>query len=337
MINKKIAIGGFSILAIIILIISLQYKNFTILQSKNDTQQNQDRQKQKIQIGYSAISIASVPLFIAQSQGFFEKHDLIATLYTQQNPSIGVKALMGKELDYLAGGTGEVTLAGLKGLPIKTIMFFTKSNPTFLIGQKDLKINDIKKIGVVIGGTLVNYIAQNFISKNNLSAEIIKLNSMAALTAALNANQVDAIVRSIPEALKLEAEGFAVLEDMSTEMGMGISASDDKIKNNSEEVKEVIGALQDAIAFMKNDSEGTKKVLFDLWKMEKNESNEKIIDKFYSLLKESLSEKGLPDGNGVNISIQIAKAGDFKSSDDVDNQIVTPEDIAKSFDFGFIK
>jgi len=333
--NKKFFIYGAVIFLIIFsLAFVIQQKFLNKPEPKNEVQQDQPRQE--IKIMYSITSFSALPIVIAQKAGLFEKYNLPVVLYEQTSPSVSVKSLAAKEIDYLPFAS-EGTVASQKGLPVKTFMLFSENNPYFLVGQKGSKINDIKNIGLGVGIPMHFYVAKKFILENDIPAEIIYINNVSAVTAALKSGSVDAVIRSIPDVFKLHMEEFPILKDFNIQIGQGLITYDDKIKNNPEEVKKIIQAIKEAISFIKNKPEETKKILLENWKMDDNETNRKIVDDSYDIMKKSFLENGPTEGTAVDMLVRIAKAGDFKYPQDVDGQIVTTEDIAKSFDFSLIK
>src|SRR3972149_1325949 len=78
--------------------------------------------KSKVRIANSAMSITALPLVAAREWGFFRGQGLEAEIIMIA-PSVSAPALIGGEIDYVAGvGPGSVS-ATLGGLPMRAVWF----------------------------------------------------------------------------------------------------------------------------------------------------------------------------------------------------------------------
>lgn len=332
MINKKLWILGAAIVALLI--------TFAIvLQQKTELTIPEDNGKTKIIIGQTFRVYSSFALFIAQKKGIFDEYGLEVQLKEMESTIVNT-ALLAKEIDYYSGFDLMGAMASLQGGPTKIIMgFFKKTPPYVLMAQPGLELNDLAVIGITYRQTPSHYLALKIIEENNLSAEIVPASQYGAVLPLLATKQIDATV--IPMTLgafRLTQTGdYTILKTFDEEISEGLVATEDKIKNNPEEVEKLVKAVLSAIKFIKDNPEESKKLLFELWKLDKTEFNQKIIEEIYVMLRENFGERGVYGDKGINTLIKLSKAGTYETLEDIEKQTVTDEDIATVFDFRFVK
>ncbi len=330
MINKKFLILGAAIVTLLIIFA-------IVLQQKTEFTIPEENGKTKIIIGQNHQAYASFPVFVAVEKGIFNEYGLDVQLVEMLDSSIMAQALMKKEIDY----SGPIpAVFSLQGAPIKAIFnAFEKPIPNFLIAQPGLRMNALKTIAVPNLHTSTHYVALKMIEENNLSAEIISSGGSGGLRSIFFGKQVDAIVIPMAtEPLRLVKLGAGtVLFTIDWHTPQGLVTTDDKIKNNPEEVEQMIKAMQSAIKFIKDNPEESKKLLLKINDLEETEVNQKLIEEVSSILKDSFGEKSIPNQDWINTTIKLGKAGAYETLDDIEKQIVTDEDIAAVFDFRFVK
>jgi len=325
MINKKLLIFGIIIVALLVVFFLTSI-----------SQNSEEQQKTVVKIGQFSSSFNAFPLFVAKEKGFFEEYGLEVEL-KEIEAKIAIPALLAKEIDY-SFYIREGVLASLEGAPIKTIVTFTEDSSFFLVARPGLEMSDLKTIGIGSWSTTPHYLALKVIEENNLSAEIVTAGTVPTATAMLVKGQIDAVVQTALSAHQLQAKDYKILKAFDEGMTQGLFTSDDKIKNNPEEVQKVIMALQSAVRFIKNNPEETQELLFSLLKLEKNEVNQKIVEEIYSISQRNFSEEGVPASQeGINLLIKLAKVGEYKTISDIEKQTVTDEDISAAFDFSLVK
>jgi ABC-type nitrate/sulfonate/bicarbonate transport system substrate-binding protein len=328
MTNKKFWIFGVIIVALLII-------STIIFQPENESADNEEQQKATVTIGQSSGSLNSFPLFVAREMGFFSEYNL-EVQFRELESNIAVSALLAKEIDYFTF-LREGVMASLKGAPIKTITTFAGSSSFALVTQPDLELNDIKTVGIAHWLAPPHYLALKVIKENNLSAEIIASGSMPATTALLTTKKVDATVRGPLPALQLRDEGYKILTIFGDEIPQGLVTTDDKIKNNPEEIEKVSKAVQASIEFIKNNPEETKELLFAFLELEKNMTNQGRVEELYSISRDGFETGGTPSREQIEIVIKLGKAGNYETIQDIEKQTVTEEDIATAFDFSLVK
>jgi NitT/TauT family transport system substrate-binding protein len=289
-----------------------------------------------IKIGYTRGSLRGFPLFVAQERRFFNEYGLNVQL-KEMEASILIPAILSKEIDYFSF-TIQAVKASLHGAPIKTVMNLMEHSFFALNTQPGLELNDIKSIGIMNWFGLSHYLALRTIKEHNLSAKIIASQSIQGAPALLITGQVDALVQDILSSLQLQKEGYPIVETFNhVKLAQGLTTSNDKIENHPEEVRKMIKAIQSSIAFIQNNPQETKELLWKYLGWEKDEDYQPMMEELYSNLVQGIAEGGTFTEEEINMLIKIGKTDEFNDLEDIEKQEVTEEDIAKAFDFRFLK
>jgi ABC-type nitrate/sulfonate/bicarbonate transport system substrate-binding protein len=315
------------------------------LTEKPKTSGEQAEESAELAAGIKEIKIANVPkifpyfpLFVAQQKNLFEANGLMAE-FEQMETADALKALIEKEVDYMP--SSPLTLeASLEETPIKTIMAFADGSPYYLVLQPGLELKDLKTIGVSSPHSGPHYQAMKLIEENDIPATVSFLgNSPAQHITALFEASVDGAVVTPPYVFLLREDGFTVLEPFGDVRVLfsGLTTRNEKIENNPEEVEKVIKTVQSAVEFIRTNPQETRDLLFEFFELEKNEKNEKAVEDTYLFMKGYFSTEGTLDEETIREVIQFAKTEQFASFKDVKNQSVSPEEIAKAFDFSLLE
>jgi len=341
--SRKIWTLAGIVLAILILtavIIELVEKPKIAEEQTGKTQKTEEPAETEIM----EIKIANVPrifpyfpFFVAQQKDFFEANGLRVEFELPETAD-AIKALVEKEVDYISSSPSAIKTS-LEEASMRSIMALTSSSHHFLVIQPGLELKDLKTIGVNSPSSGSHYQALKLIEENDIPATISFLgNNPAQHITALLEGSVDGALLTPPYVFLLQENGFTVLEPSSDVriMFSGLTARNDKIENNPEEARRIIKALRSAIEFIGTNPQGTKDLLFEYFELEKDETNEKVVENTYLFTKQFFSEKGTLDEETMRKVIQFAKTEQFTSFEDVKNQSVSPEDIAKVFDFSLL-
>jgi len=315
------------------------------LAEKPKTAEEQAGEPTEVATELMEIKIANVPkifpyfpLFVAQQKDLFEANGLMAE-FEQMETADALKALVEKEVDYMSSSP-LTSKASLEGTPIKAIVAFADGSPYSLVAQPGLELKDLKTIGASSLYSGPHYQAIKLIEENNIPATVSFLgNDPTQHITALFEASVDGAIIAPPYVFLLQEDGFVVLESFSDVriLFSGLTTRDEKIKDNPEEAEKIIESVQSAVEFIRTNPQETKDLLFEFFELEKNEKNEKAVEDTYLSMKGYFSTEGTLDEETIEEVIQFAKTEQFTSFKDVKNQSVSPEDIAKVFDFSLLE
>jgi ABC-type nitrate/sulfonate/bicarbonate transport system substrate-binding protein len=206
---------------------------------------------------------------VAQYQGYFNDEGLdVAVL--QMNANVSVAALAAGNVDYNLILQSVVT-ANLRGLPLKIAgILIERPNHVVVVHPTIQKFGDLKnkKIAISSFGSLVDILARLTAAHFNLDpktdVQFVAAGSSSARVAQLQAGVVQAAFVTPPGNLRAEASGFKTLlsvRDLFPFPVNGIGVSEQKLKNNKEEVRKIVRALLRANRYILTNPKGAIKIL----------------------------------------------------------------------------
>ena len=293
----------------------------------------------------------SLLMLVATKEGFFEEEGLKVELLRIVSSEDCKNILLAGEVDYthMSGEFSEpVITASLRNAPIKTIMFTSRYLLASINTQPGLRMNNLKSIGIVsqppLYYKLLMYKALKFIEENNLETEIIAVkNGYENLDADdiknfLTLGMTDAVLMTPRYGIKAQTNGFPILDILMETLPASLSTRNDKIEEEPEEIQKVIRALERTMEFIIMEPEKTKEFLLVFFKIEKTEENLQMIEKtIYPLTKIIYDRRNIPADEGAELLIKLIKIGDFTTIQEVEKQVITPEEFQKVFDFRFVE
>ena len=290
---------------------------------------------------------------IATEENFFKKEGLKIQREGIASAEDSMSALLAGEIDYAifpGGSIKPVIESTLRNAPIKIIML-TGNYPRFLLtDQPELELKDVKTIGIHSWYNAQHYLALKFIEANNLEAEIIAPKTQNVLWTEkklqnlLLRGEVDAILNSSYSALlNTQTQEFLILDSIIYMAPSSLGVRNDKIEKDPEEVQKIVHALEQTMDFIITNPEKTKKIILksisSAKELEKAAEEDllKVAEFFYPFLKNTFDRRDVPYNEGAELLIKLAKAGEFETVQEVEEQVVTQEELDKVFDFRFVK
>ncbi len=208
---------------------------------------------------------------VAKYQGYFKDEGLDVEVL-QMNANVSVAALAAGNVDYNLILQSVVT-ANLRGLPLKIAgILIERPNHVVVAHPSIQKFSDLKnkKIAISSFGSLVDILARLTAAHFNLDprseVQYVAAGSSSARVAQLQAGVVQAAFVTPPGNLRAEAAGFKTLlriRDLFPFPVNGIGLTEQKLKNNRDEVKKIVRALLRANRYIINNPKGAVKILSD--------------------------------------------------------------------------
>ena len=134
---------------------------------------------------------------------------------------------------------------------------------------------------------------------------IIQIGSEGTRTAALRAGSVAAIIVPVPAVVLLKRDGFneiSFVGDVVEFASNGYTTTDQRIRENPQEVKKVLRALYRGLRFAKENPEGTIGVIQKEWKVEPEVAKES-----YAAIVKALNDDGIIGEKQLKIHFDIIR------------------------------
>lgn len=231
---------------------------------------------EKIKFALPGNSMGYLPLFVAVHRGFFKDEGIDIEL-PRLVPAMAQNALLAGEVQYHGLADSGLRLAA-RGAPIKAIFYGADRPMYYLVGQKEIhSVAELKgkKVGVSqFGGTSdlsARLALKHFGVEPERDALIIQIGSEGTRIAALRAASVEAIIVPVPTVVLLKRDGFNVISfvgDVVEFASNGYSTTEQRIREQPQEVKKVVRAMYRGLRFSKENAEETIKVIEREWKVD---------------------------------------------------------------------
>ena len=272
--------------------------------------QAEENKPEDVTVAYSNPGISTLPVNIAQEKGFFIAEKLNVNLVLMQTFVAG-RAVIGGDVDYNSLAGNMITLAA-GGAPVK-VVFVLVERPLFVfVSRPDLKsAKDLKnkKVAVSTRGSIDDYFVRGVIAASGLNPDkdITSLN-MGGTSNRLNAlrtGAVDATGISIPYNLALERTGYnriAVAADFMQAVTNGLGVSDRKLKSQPEQIKRMIRAMLNAVAYIRSHRVEAIQRAMALYKFDAP-----TAESAYDMLLQSLPVGGIPSDKAFETVINLSR------------------------------
>jgi NitT/TauT family transport system substrate-binding protein len=229
-----------------------------------------------------------LPLHVAEAKGYFAQRGLDVTLKEASNIS-DIPATLGRQFDIALGTATDLIRAGGAGVDVVQMAgntIDTKTNPFVqLMVKKDSGLKSVadlqgKRVGTPTLGGVIH--AAVLYSAKQQNAEHAKIQGVEApsptLPDQLKAGRIDAVEALEPFATTLKKKGSVSLGDPFAAIGQPLAtnfwiANGAWARKNPEVVQRYVGALEQAVAFIKDNPKEARRILQGYTKMPPKVSN----------------------------------------------------------------
>jgi NitT/TauT family transport system substrate-binding protein len=235
---------------------------------------------QKIRVGLPSLALTYMPFYVAQEKGFLKKSGLEAE-FIQMNTGIQPQALLNGNINFFPSLSTGIS-AAVAGLPMVVVLNFYNITPWMLVTSKEInKPQDLlgKKIAVSGIRTTGHQLMTAWFKKfeiNEKEVGFIMTGGTAGSFAALASEQVAGAVLTPPFDDKAVSKGFKkfmLIGDLLDIPTSGLMATRAEVTNHRDRVQKTIGALFDAIAWIRANRPDTAKMIADKFKITPAEAN----------------------------------------------------------------
>lgn len=213
----------------------------------------------RVRIAYSSISSIFAGLWVAKETGAFEKHGVRGELLYIGAGSVAVQAMMGGEVEVVAGAGNAVIAAILQGAPLVSVGSVANLAAMTLWVQPDIKRPEQlqgKVLGISRHGSTTHYLTLVALEKIGLKDKV-KLQALGGAPetdASFRAGLIQGAVRSVKPDPK--AHGLADLAELKIPFPMDLfGVNRDYLKSTPKVVEGMLKAYSDGVATIKRRKE----------------------------------------------------------------------------------
>ena len=174
----------------------------------------------RIVVGVSTVNVAFLPIYITQDKGFFKDEGLDVLVVMFNAGATNLQALIGGDVQIMAGGVPETVLARASGVDIKNFWAISNLMPFQIYGGpafKSLKDSKGKKFAISRFGSLSEFLTRSALRQSGIDPKDVTMLQIGATPArftTLATGIVDATILWFPVTERAKAVGMNKLFDL---------------------------------------------------------------------------------------------------------------------------
>lgn len=174
----------------------------------------------RIVVGVSTVNVAFLPIYITQDRGFFKDEGLDVLVVMFNAGATNLQAVIGGDVQIMAGGVPETVLARAGGLDIKNFWAISNVMPFQIYGSpkmKSLKDSKGKKFAISRFGSLSEFLTRSALRQAGVDPKDVTMLQIGATPArftTLATGIVDATILWFPVTERAKSVGMNKLFDL---------------------------------------------------------------------------------------------------------------------------
>lgn len=174
----------------------------------------------RIVVGVSTVNVAFLPIYITQDKGFFKDEGLDVLVVMFNAGATNLQAMIGGDVQIMAGGVPETVLARAGGLDIKNFWAISNVMPFQIYGRPDmksLKDGKGKKFAISRFGSLSEFLTRSALRQSGVDPKdvtMVQIGATPARFTTLATGIVDATILWFPVTERAKAAGMNKLYDL---------------------------------------------------------------------------------------------------------------------------
>ena len=236
----------------------------------------------RIVVGVSTVNVAFLPIYVTQDKGFFKDEGLDVLVVMFNAGATNLQALIGGDVQIMAGGIPETVLARASGVDIKNFWAISNLMPFQIYGSpsfKSLKDSKGKKFAISRFGSLSEFLTRSSVRRFGVDPKEITMLQIGATPArftTLVAGMVDATVLWFPVTERARGAGFNLLFDLKELYpewsNVGFIARDPWLAKEKEQTIKFLRAFQRGVRHTRDNREDGIAALRKYVKMDAGEA-----------------------------------------------------------------
>jgi NitT/TauT family transport system substrate-binding protein len=174
----------------------------------------------RIVVGVSTVNVAFLPIYLTQDKRFFRDEGLDVLVVMFNAGATNLQALIGGDVQIMAGGVPETVLARASGVDIKNFWAISNLMPFQIYGSpslKSLKEGKGKKFAISRFGSLSEFLTRSALRQSGVDPKDVTMLQIGATPArftTLASGIVDATILWFPVTERAKANGLNKLFDL---------------------------------------------------------------------------------------------------------------------------
>ena len=174
----------------------------------------------RIVVGVSTVNVAFLPIYLTQDKGFFKDEGLDVLVVMFNAGATNLQAMIGGDVQIMAGGVPETVLARASGVDIKNFWAISNLMPFQIYGSpklKSLKDGKGKKFAISRFGSLSEFLTRSALRRSGVDPKDVTMLQIGATPArftTLATGIVDATILWFPVTERARAVGMNKLFDL---------------------------------------------------------------------------------------------------------------------------
>jgi NitT/TauT family transport system substrate-binding protein len=174
----------------------------------------------RIVVGVSTVNVAFLPIYVTQDKGFFKNEGLDVLVVMFNAGATNLQAMIGGDVQIMAGGVPETVLARAGGADIKNFWAISNLMPFQIYGSpklKSLKDGKGKKFAISRFGSLSEFLTRSALRQSGVDPKDVTMLQIGATPArftTLATGIVDATILWFPVTERAKAAGMNKLFDL---------------------------------------------------------------------------------------------------------------------------
>jgi len=223
----------------------------------------------RLLIGISTVNVAFLPIYVTNDKGFFAEEGLDVLPVMFNAGATNLQALIGGDVQIMAGGVPETVLARASGMDIKNFWAISNLMPFQIYGSpalKSLKESKGKKFAISRFGSLSEFLTRSALRRAGVDPKTVTMLQIGATPArftTLATGVVDATILWFPVTERAKAAGMNKLFDLKELYpqwtNVGFIARDGWLVKEKEQTAKFLRAYQKGVRYTReNRDDGIK-------------------------------------------------------------------------------
>lgn len=248
----------------------------------------------KLRVAPSSPGLASWPVQLAVTEGFFAKEGLTAEIIVMRT-NTGIAALVTGAIDFTTAG-GSAMRAAVNGAPLKLILNITKKADLWIVAQKSIqRVEDLRGKMIGVGGNwgtqfyqVLEALKPSGVDKD---VQLVSTGDVANGFLTLQQGSMLAVALTPPYSILAKRMGYRDLVKTSDVIPVapttGLVTTKEKLEKEAPKIRRAIRAVFRAVEFARTRKSETVQFIMRQYKMDKDVS-EPVYDAIMETLNPTL-------------------------------------------------